>query len=345
MQKHFYKALDRIFAKIIIEGDLSKTYGFYRSSGRHSAYSKTWFPCRGMDGSPWIIKPNTVREDQQIERYGNEFVSFLKKQSTIKTNKKSLQSLLGRFGNIECMLISYAIGGGFWEDPDSFYFKLAIKRCYLPQLLILKNTLSDLDEFRDPKSQYIIELNLSRFHSHIDNEENKKKEEEEIEKINQLNQYLFGENISISDLKENQHYEAMAFNYDVPKSISDKTVFLNKWNLLLQVCMDYKKHLITHTSFFEIASIREKKLKAIDILCNNLLAPNDISEKTLDEFSKQFNAVKPVLLQSRDNKTLKFIKCILTILSFGLAHAFGIWNVEGQKVTQELENILHPISM
>jgi hypothetical protein len=107
---------------------------FYRSSGTYTNNAGTWFPCYGIHevktryerhesfpneryGS--LIKPNLYFS----ERYPVEFLNFIRKSFNYGTLKfttndgiNPYDDFLGRFGSIECLLYSYAVGGGFWNS-------------------------------------------------------------------------------------------------------------------------------------------------------------------------------------------------------------------------------------
>ncbi|WP_151193989.1 hypothetical protein [Cysteiniphilum sp. JM-1] len=99
-------------------------YPFYCSSGQSSYMANTWFPFCGINPDGTFIKPcglYTQGLSQMIKFLGAEFIGGKKYMNNIKDTK------LPRFGNIETAYISYALGGGFWSDSESFSADLCKK--------------------------------------------------------------------------------------------------------------------------------------------------------------------------------------------------------------------------
>jgi hypothetical protein len=83
--------------------------------------------------------------------------------------------------------------------------------------------------------------------------------------------------------------------------------------------------------------------KMFDILSEgkkNENLTNDSINQCITNFKKAFKESKPLLTQSRDSRSIRFLKAIAVILSFGLAQKFGIWRVRGSEYTDKINNIL-----
>lgn len=322
MRKQFWIAFNRPFSTIMVDNLNSKNYIFYRSTGRNSYYPDTWFPCNGIEVD-WIIKPGTLTYEQRVACYSRAMVHYLEDEAPL--DQELLHSILSRFGNIECMLISYAIGGGFWNTSDAFYFKFAIKKYFLSQFLCLKNNLNELDAFRNLDTQTIPRINILLAED-IDNDEIQEKEK--INKVNQFNQHLFGRAINISDIKEGRRYEEMSMDYRIEANPYSGTSFSSKWKHLCQICMDYRKSLIPGSFGWWQQS------KEINSLCAYLFEPKEISEQTFDAFSKKFKEVKLVFLSNRTEQQRQFVRAVLDAQSLGLSSFKGIWSKQ-QPITTE----------
>ncbi len=135
-------------------------------------------------------------------RYDPAFIEFLYVNDLFFEMKDKKQSpiygCLGRFGNIECMCISYMIGGGFWRTKESELVKEYITQVYSAQLRQLSDLLSEqIYAFKHPKVSYLFEY----FQGKLDREQ-----EEAFE--HSINQFL----------NASKQYQEVGFFYDFNRS-------------------------------------------------------------------------------------------------------------------------------
>ena len=121
--------------------------------------------------------------------------------------------------------------------------------------------------------------------------------------------------------------------------------------ILQKTCSDYKEHLeetkeqdrtlLTNQKIdimdqllksLELGSIEDKKANFYKIFSN----PYSPSKDALKfKGSKQLTC-RDILKESRDSRARFVLKVIATIFSLFIALAFGIWNVKGEEVGDEL---------
>ncbi|AWN73483.1 hypothetical protein LEAN103870_19550 [Legionella anisa] len=160
------------FSYVTIEGNekvkrnisvvsLEKAPYFYCSSGTNSASKGTWFPCYGINEG-WIIKPPQVSYPDNFSVFIRNM--FLSKQVSFPiverdqkecTNEaqvieKKLQAFALRFGNIESLLFSYAVGGGYWDTKDSLVLRNYLDAVYAKELQAIKNNCPEISMLRNP---------------------------------------------------------------------------------------------------------------------------------------------------------------------------------------------------
>lgn len=99
-------------------------YPFYRSSGYNSGFSETFFPFAGIKQTNgynqrgWYIKPSNGGRFLDEGYYPRALKVKLFDMATKNSRvNKTTMELVERFGNFEAMILSYHIGGGFWETP------------------------------------------------------------------------------------------------------------------------------------------------------------------------------------------------------------------------------------
>lgn len=81
---------------------------FYCSSGINSKCAETWFPFLGLDLEGWFRKPGFMQELPNLDD------TIPKKIHQYFPNEE----IRKRFASLKCLLISSALGGGFWETED-----------------------------------------------------------------------------------------------------------------------------------------------------------------------------------------------------------------------------------
>ncbi|MBN9226623.1 MULTISPECIES: hypothetical protein [Legionella] len=168
------KAVEKgnVFSYVSIEGNekvernlsavsLEKAPYFYCSSGTNSASKGTWFPCYGIQEG-WIIKPAHTSFPENFSVFIRNM--FLSKQVSFPlvernqiecTNEvhmieKKLQAFARRFGNIESLLFSYAVGGGYWNTKDSFVLRNYLDAVYAKELHAIKSNCPEISILRNP---------------------------------------------------------------------------------------------------------------------------------------------------------------------------------------------------
>lgn len=132
---------------------------------------------------------------------------------------------------------------------------------------------------------------------------------------------------------------------------------------LLRICNDYKAYLkkdieaqlcLDHSQDMEqfVADYSQGMSKgsqrlnatitkyiAISSMYSALITPYRI-ETQITQFKREFLSNRSIIEKNRDSQTIKFVKKIVTILSLGIAHALGIWNVHGKKVSENIKTVL-----
>lgn len=162
----------KVFSYVSIEGNekvernifavsLGKTPYFYCSSGTNSASKGTWFPCYGIHEG-WIIKPAHASFPDNFSAFIRNM--FLCKQISFPivernqiecTNEalmieKKLKAFALRFGNMESLLFSYAIGGGYWDTKESLVLRNYLDAVYAKELQAIKNNCPEVSILQNP---------------------------------------------------------------------------------------------------------------------------------------------------------------------------------------------------
>lgn len=152
-----------------------ENFFFYRSSGESSTHANTWFPCRGVSIAPhyygWLIKPQGFSESFDVDSaYPKAFLDFVETSFDNQILKFSISdrekqrgenpstAFLARFGNIDCLLYSYVIGGGFWEsgglldssDNDSRALRNYLEKNYPNEIKQIRNNCPEVAKLQNP---------------------------------------------------------------------------------------------------------------------------------------------------------------------------------------------------
>lgn len=170
-------------------------YPFYRSTGRNSSSPNTWFPMQSMDEDFYINKPDTYTDTiksikELLNPRSKELVSDFsamyplqvvnywfsldnKSPITDKTSIKEIEkthnegtytfALLRRFGSVECMCISYCLGGGFWDKRAALPVKDMLETLYPQELKRLKNTIPGTDLWEKQEITHADNSKINRF--------------------------------------------------------------------------------------------------------------------------------------------------------------------------------------
>jgi hypothetical protein len=120
---------------------------------------------------------------------------------------------------------------------------------------------------------------------------------------------------------------------------------------LRTVCSDYKKHL-EEKKEQDRTPLAKQKLDIMEQLLKSL-ASGSITDKKANFYKIFSNTYKPsadsinikeskpltcraLLAESQDSHAIIVLKVIATIFSLGIAGAFGIWNVQGKQIGDEI---------
>lgn len=167
----------RLIAAVSLENRFwspPENFFFYRSSGESSTHANTWFPCRGISIGRlhgWLIKPQGFSESFDVDSaYPKAFLDFVETSFDNQTLKFSISdrekqrgenpsaAFLARFGNIDCLLYSYVIGGGFWEsgglfdssDNDSRALRDYLEKNYSNEINQIRNNCPEVAKLQNP---------------------------------------------------------------------------------------------------------------------------------------------------------------------------------------------------
>jgi hypothetical protein len=135
--------------RVIVKSPVSNGKYFYKSTGFCSKNPGTWFPCTGISKqfpanfpgnvNGWIMKPVCKVK-----------IPWHLKVICIGSN------IIERFDNLESMVISYKIGGGFWDSIGQ-------------DAIALKNFLENTPEYRKDHEEIIKKiLNDSKLAINVD---------------------------------------------------------------------------------------------------------------------------------------------------------------------------------
>ncbi len=310
----FYEYAHRLITKLTIKNkNRTKTYPFYQSTGVNSQYRGTWFPFKGIENNGFFLKPHSTKNQRLHLSYDSTFVDFLEEHRH-HVFQNGIECLMIRFGNTECMLVSYLIGGGYWDTEDSFLIKQFIKKNYPHILEKLKESCPDMIEIQNPIRIEKLELGVK----------NQKK----------INDFL--RNTTKAVFKTN--FYTSVFDYSIPTPQEYNPLQL-KIESLRHACEEYKTHLDKNYRLHPNDKLLAKKRELIDKLYDTLLKTHG-KRSILKTFENDFHAYKDIFSQRRDSIGMLFVKTVLTILTFGLASYFGIWAVKGNQVNQNIEKIL-----
>lgn len=332
----FYFCYNRLFSKISIKKPNSsetKIYGFYKSTGVNSDCEGTWFPFRGISveyGDWWVVKPyirsfRGLDEKQKEEcdgNFSNFFREILTKNASSIYGKKDPHELLERFGSTECMLISFLIGGGYWETQASQPIRTFINKYYQAQLDLLHQSTDEWSAFSDPSSVKITDIDPSLLGVKNDS-------------ARIINAFLKDDHPDSNQSLINCPFNESVFEYNVPGLSTQEEAKILK---LHQMCMSYQTHLETTQKFYHNDQIYQQKKTTLLDLMNLLDNPNDLDK--MEEFTCFFQKNKSLFMQSRDEDGMVFVKNVLTFLSFGLIGYFGLWKVQGNTFQESISDVL-----
>ncbi len=324
----FYRFSDRLISKLTLKDEKNiKHYGFYKSSGANSLYEGTWFPFKGINDFGFCKPHNGTSYHMLTACYDDIFIQFL--QSKKKTLFKAQQlpqrdgwvfvtdpaeMFITRFGNTECMLLSYLIGGGYWDSPDSLLVKLFIDKHYSYELKQLIDHTDRLIKFKNP--QNIVALSRT---------------EEDKNKVNlflndDLNQF-------------NVDYYKTFLDYSIARP--NQTDLKSKVKLIRYLCNEYQQHIIKNYQSYPKEDLLNQKKQSIELLCN-ILQQDPENPATLSQFQEAFHQHKATLVQRRDSLGMILVKTILNILTLGLASYCGLWKIKGQELQNHLDALIQP---
>jgi hypothetical protein len=108
---------------IIIKYSNSSYQLFYQTSGTNTHISGTWFPCDGFlldyDGDETFEKLYRTKFSQSLKKDHHLFKLILKLNIDKMDNETEIwRALLGRFGTLQFLYISYLLGNGIWLNDD-----------------------------------------------------------------------------------------------------------------------------------------------------------------------------------------------------------------------------------
>lgn len=140
------------------ENDVIKHHRFYRSS--HTAddnpnYAETWFPMGNWRPNGYVEKPADyhIYKDPYTDFYPAPLIEFIKSCDSLKymntKGQNDVHELIRRFGNFECMCISYVIGGGYWATEDAQALDHFLEDNYDNELSLIFNTIQNLDDIKE----------------------------------------------------------------------------------------------------------------------------------------------------------------------------------------------------
>lgn len=320
----FYRNGNRLISKLIIKKDQAVTeYGFYQSTGINSSYENTWFPFRGIGVYGLFVKPHRDSNYKSISScFDPVFVRFLesKKGTAFKVVNANVpkgwtsptdpaEVFMIRFGNTECMLLSYLIGGGYWDNPDSSCIRLFIEQHYSYELKQLSAGAEDLIRFKTPKQIQPVDADYPI-----------------------INKFL-----NENSAPNGTDYSKTVLDYSI--ATKQQTDLKSKVKQIRYLCNEYKQHLDKNYLVYPDDQQLKQKIQSMEILCT-LLQQDPEQTKTLTEFEQAFDQHKDKIAKSRDSTALIFLKAVLTILSLGLVSQCGLWKVKGREVQQSIEALI-----
>lgn len=167
---------NRIFTIISLNNNLNNlTYRFYRSgrsSDDHFQYQRTWFPMQNCRANGYIEKPGDVYQYQYpyTEFYPKQLVDFLLASSSVKflnnRDEENITEIFSRFGNFDCMCLSYLIGGGYWDHDDSQALRIFLEVNFQPKLQEIIDSIQNYQEIKTitmnkiPKEKHFTMIHL-----------------------------------------------------------------------------------------------------------------------------------------------------------------------------------------
>lgn len=158
---------------LVAEHDVEKKYSFYRSTGRNSKYTDTWFPFAEKEPMH-IKKPNEIPGYRVIDNYPQSFLEFTKQafDSHTLAFENGYDELLHRFGNFECLYVSYLLNGGYWVHDDSRILREYLSQNYSRELEILTTSIKNFDSFKNPSGTSVTGRELYWNYRHRFHDEN-----------------------------------------------------------------------------------------------------------------------------------------------------------------------------
>ena len=99
-----------------------------------------------------IKKPNEIPGYRVLDNYPQSFLDFSKQKFDSHTLafENGYNELLHRFGNFECMCVSYLLNGGYWIHDDSRILREYLYQNYSQELEILTASIKHFDSFKNP---------------------------------------------------------------------------------------------------------------------------------------------------------------------------------------------------
>lgn len=98
------------------------------------------------------------------------------------------------------------------------------------------------------------------------------------------------------------------------------------------------KYLISQNANLELTVNKYDELsKLADTLKSTKLSPGE----KLNKFKSQFRRSRSIIEKQNDSAGITFLKVVASVLSLGLAVAFGIWRPAGQLVNDRLDEIIN----
>lgn len=123
--KHHSRRSERVISAV-------GRYPLYHSTGRNSNQPETFFPFSGLTESRWLghpvgyfMKPMPQNPNVDIAHpeYPEQIIRYVRRHPNI-------EDTVLRLGNLEAMVISYLIGGGFWSHPEGLQLGVYLREAF-----------------------------------------------------------------------------------------------------------------------------------------------------------------------------------------------------------------------
>lgn len=299
-------------------------YPFYQSTGKNSSEENTFFPFGGISlynfSSGWFLKPTCSISQPYFPQKLAKFIT---------DNFPGKGEFFVRFGNLETILLSMLMGGGYWDGIEGTKLKIYLLGEFAAEIHSLQQqNRSFFDYYQKLDTQTVPELNNNE----------------------QINELLARHSFRLK-------LEAMNKNFKVPAEIdyakhqfvatqsADNDQNRRKYVVAaIALCDEYLKHL---RSRYDHQTHTIDKINAVQAMRAALSNSNVKSDlERLKQAYKIHNEHQELWKKHRDPLGLLIIKFIGHILTLGIVSkinkgTFSFWKPHSQVLSENLKSIFN----